>query len=158
MKAVSLNGSSIAAAYWIRQTLALVIALAISGCDNFPKDVAGTMQEVTARGSLRVGIVADGETEARERFLAQTIAQAAAVEAEVESGSAEILLHRLENGRIDLVVGQFAKASPWKGRVAFTKPAEADSPPSHEPVLRAAVRSGENRWLIFVTTALDGSA
>ncbi|MCF1505601.1 hypothetical protein L0F51_17755 [Afifella sp. H1R] len=126
----------------------------LAGCDGFPKDIAGTMQNVKERGVLHAGIVADGPAEGEERALAERVAQAADVMAEFEVGSDEVLLHRLEDGDIDLVLGEFAKASPWKKRVAFTAPAEAKSPSAHEPVLRAAVRPGENRWLMFVQKTL----
>ena len=95
----------------------------------------------------------------RTNVLAEKIAEAAGAEAEMESGSAEVLLHRLEEGELDLVVGKFAKASPWKGRVALTQAPKPEwEPAKHEPVLRAAVRNGENRWLMFVSKTIGGDA
>jgi len=132
-----------------------LLAAALAGCDDFPKDVENTTRSVEGSGVLHAGLVADAPAEAGERALAERIAAAAHARAESETGSAEVLLHRLEQGELDLVVGRFAKASPWKGRVAFTKPASAEgSPPKQAPVLRAAVRSGENRWLLFVSDSL----
>ncbi len=139
--------------------LAVLATLALSGCEDFPKDIAGTMDDITATGVLQAGIVTDGSAEADERSLAERIAQAAGAEAEMETGSAEVLLHKLEEGELDLVVGKFAKASPWKGRVALTKaPRPEWEPAKHEPVLRAAIRNGENRWLIFVSKTIGEEA
>jgi hypothetical protein len=136
-------------------TLTAVLLLLLSGCDSFPRDIAGTMDHVTNSGILHVGIVADPPVEADEKALAGKIAESTGVITDFESGSAEVLLHRLEEGELDLVVGRFAGASPWKKRVAFTQaratPGEAGK---HEPVLRAAVRHGENRWLLFVGKTL----
>ena len=133
--------------------------LALGGCDDFPNDIAATMDEVTETGVLHAGIVAGGRSEADERSLAEKIADAAGAEAEMESGSAEVLLHQLEEGELDIVVGKFAKASPWNGRVALTEAPNPEwEPARHEPVLRAAVRNGENRWLMFVNKTIGGDA
>lgn len=131
-----------------------LLMLILVGCDDFPNDIAGTMKGVTEKGVLHAGMIADGPAEANERSLVQQVAQAVGVKAELDAGSAETLLRRLEEGKLDLVVGEFAKATPWGARVAFTPSPRAKSPPSHEPVLRAAVRLGENRWLMFVSKTL----
>ena len=133
--------------------------LALCGCDGFPNDIAGTMERVTGSGVMHAGIIADGAAEADEELLVERIGTAAGAEAQTESGSAEVLLHKLEEGELDIVVGEFAKASPWSGRVALTAAPQAEwEPAKHEPVLRAAVRNGENRWLMFVSRTIGGDA
>ncbi len=142
-----------------RVFLAFLVPLALSGCKGFPNDIAGTMDGVTSTGILHAGIVADGPAEADERDLARTIAEAAGAEAEFQSASAEVLLRELEEGDLDIVLGKFAKASPWTARVALTSaPAAEGTPPPDEPVLRAAIRHGENRWLMFVSETVEGRA
>ena len=139
----------------MRGSTALAI-FALVGCDGFPKDIAGTMKEITQSGVLHAGLVADGAAERQERDLAQTIAEAAGVEAELETGSAASLLHDLEDGKLDLVVGEFAKASPWKKKVALSKAAiPGAKPDKHQPVLRAAIRKGENAWFLFVSRTIE---
>ncbi len=139
--------------------LTALATLALGGCDDFPNDIAATMDEVTETGVLHAGIVADGRSEVNERSLAEKIADAAGAEAEMELGSAEVLLHQLEEGELDIVVGKFANASPWNGRVALTEAPNPEwEPARHEPVLRAAVRNGENRWLMFVSRTIGGDA
>ena len=138
--------------------LTLLVTMALGGCDDFPNDIAGTMDEVMDTGVLHAGLVA-GPAEADEQALAEKVAGAAGANPEIQSGSAEVLLHQLEDGELDLVVGEFAKASPWKKRVAFTRTPEQDAqPPKHQPVLRAAVRNGENRWLMFVSKTIGEEA
>ncbi len=126
----------------------------LAGCDGFPRDIAGTSEEIKTTGILRAGIVAGDSDEAKERAWVEKIAETVGADADIKAGSAATLLHELEEGRIDLVMGQFAKASPWKTMVAFTDSPEADAPRSHVPVLRAAVRNGENRWLMLVSETL----
>ena len=128
-----------------------------TACDSFPRDEAGTTEAVT-NGELHAGLIADDQAEPDERYLALAVSEAAGAEAILEVASAESLLPRLEGGELDLVVGRFAGNSPWKDRVAFTSAADAASPPSDEPVLRAAVRPGENRWLIFITRTIGSGA
>ena len=139
-----------------RITICLLGAAVLAGCDDFPKDIAGTMNSVLESGRMRTGIVAGG-TDADERAIAMQIASALNVSADYRTGSTEALVRQLNEGEIDIVVGEFAKATPWAERTALTAPARATDPPKDHPVLRALVRSGENRWLIFVSRTLKGS-
>ncbi len=135
--------------------LALVLAaVSLTGCDEFPKDIAGTMEGVLDRGTVRAGIVA-GSSEDEERALAERIAASLKVDVDVTRGATEELAGPLERGEIDIVVGEFAASTPWRRRVAMTKPAQEVDPKDDEPVLRALVRSGENRWLIFVSKHIE---
>jgi len=137
--------------------LVLAAALGLAGCDDFPKDIAGTMKHAQERGAMRTGLVAaGGDRMEAERQLGESVAKAAGIKMDASTGNAEVLLHRLEEGDLDIVLGDFAKKSPWKGRVAFTVPASAKDPDKKEPVLRAAVRSGENHWLMFVGRIVEG--
>ena len=131
----------------------LLGVIAMAGCDDFPKDIAGTMDGVVNSGTLRAGIVAGG-SEDEERAVANRIASSLNVTSEVISGSTEELVRKLDEGEIVIVVGEFAKATPWVERAAITGPARAFDPPKDHPVLRALVRSGENRWLIYVSRTL----
>ena len=137
----------------MRTFACLLGTAAMTGCDEFPKDIAGTMDSVLSTGILRAGIVAGG-SEDEERAVANRIASSLSVSPEVISGSTEDLVRRLDEGEIAIVVGEFAKTTPWVGRAAITGPARASDPPKDHPVLRALVRSGENRWLIFVSRTL----
>ncbi len=131
------------------------VVLSLAGCDDFPDDISGTMESMRTSGAMRAGVVAGGNG-AREAALARQIAQALNVRTSLQEGTTEALVERLEEGELDIVIGEFAKATPWSGRVALTGPARAVDPPQDHPVLRAMVRPGENRWLIFVTRVMKG--
>ncbi|NDV02076.1 hypothetical protein [Pseudoroseicyclus tamaricis] len=135
--------------------LAAVLATsALAGCDSFPKDPDNTTEEVQERGAVRVGLVGGGESEAEERLLAEAIASEAGVTVEARTDTSEALMYLLEEGEIDLVIGEFADKTPWSERAAFTIAPGIDSPPKDLPVLRAAVPLGENRWLMLVSEAM----
>ncbi len=127
----------------------LALAATASGCDEFPKDIAGTTEGVLARGAMRAGIVAGGPA-VEERALVERLANSMSVDADIRDGATEDLIQRLNAGEIDVVVGEFAKSTPWSTRTAMTSSARAIAPPKDHPVLRALVRPGENRWLILV--------
>lgn len=131
-------------------TLYWVVALGmLTGCDDFPKDMAGTMEGVLSSGTMRAGIVAGGP-EDEQRALIARLASSLNVEASIFTGSTEDLVHRMNNGEIDILVGEFSANTPWKSQVGMTGPVRAINPPADKPVLRAIVRSGENRWLMKV--------
>ena len=64
------------------------------------------------------------------------------------------MLRELEEGRIDLVYGRFAKDSPWARKVhlghALGVRAE---PPKHVEAPRFAYRNGENGWIMLIEPA-----
>ncbi|MEX0921727.1 MAG: hypothetical protein WD489_06070 [Rhodovibrionaceae bacterium] len=133
----------------------LAVLICLAACDGFPADPEATTERVTHSGTLRSGIVAaPGSEESLARGFVEKLAAAAGAEAKVKRGSAELLLKDLEQGGLDVVIGAFAKESPWRKRVALSPPLKAQEPPGDLPVLRAAVRSGENRWLLFVARHL----
>ena len=110
-----------------------------------------------ASGTMRAGLVA-GNDLVDEHALADRVATSLNVEPAVTEGSTEDLVRRLNDGEIDIVIGDFAQATPWSDRAAMTGPARAIDPPADQPVLRALVRSGENRWLIDLSRILKESA
>lgn len=138
----------------------LLLAALLAGCDAYPRDPEGTTERVQESGTLRGGVVATGNgPEDSERQLAERIAAEAGkgAEVELEVGSGETLLRKLNEGELDLVIGYFGDSSPWKSKVAFTKPKGGADAESQVPVLRAAVRRGENRWLILVERSVTGA-
>jgi hypothetical protein len=136
--------------------VALVLAVLAGGCD-FPHDPEGTTERVLERGKVRVGLVGDASS-AATRALVDSIGSATSARAEIVDGVAEVLLPRVEAGDLDVVVGRFAANSPWRGRVAFTQAGTRENTDSDEPVVRAAVRNGENRWLMTVERAIRGGS
>lgn len=135
-----------------RNCLYLVL-FAASSCADFPRDPEGTLKRVRAEGAFRVGLVAplqEGQLDERARALLQRVGSAAGATARIESGDAEPLLNRLEEGELDLVIGRFEKASPWKRLVSFGPPLRVDMHGKTKFYLTAAARNGENAWIGLV--------
>ena len=71
------------------------------------------------------------------------------------SGHGEHALHWLEDGKVDAVVGHFAKASPWQTEIALSKPVGRTEPGDGKlPVLRIARRNGENALVLATDRAV----
>ncbi|WP_431469224.1 hypothetical protein [Sphingosinithalassobacter sp. LHW66-3] len=137
--------------------LALLTAPALAGCQDYPKDIADTYRQVEARGELRAGIVsAPADTMAREHALAARLAEEEGVALHTVEDSSALLVRALEQGEIDVVIGRFARETPWSGRVGISGAAGGGKPEKTAPVLRALVRAGENRWLMRVDRHLGG--
>jgi polar amino acid transport system substrate-binding protein len=61
----------------------------------------------------------------------------------------ESLVHQLEAGRLDLVIGGLTAKSPWMRQVAFTRPYAAAPGPSGDSEQHVmAVPRGENAFLV----------
>lgn len=133
----------------MNRTFLLAAAFAIGGCDSIPSDPGGTADRVSAERRFRVGIVASPGIPLepdRARSLLDRLSRATGARAALEPGAAEPLLTRLEEGGLDLVIGEFAEKSPWSTRVTFTEPIALDGP----VMLAAAARNGENDWIRLV--------
>jgi ABC-type amino acid transport substrate-binding protein len=131
--------------------LLIALTVALGGCDAFPQDPNETTEHVRQSGEMRAGLIAGADQDnARQKDLAEQVASAVEAKPVFEEGTAEILVPKLEKGELDIVIGAFAKSTPWKKHAAVTKPAEQSGGDSEEPKLRALVRKGENRWLMLV--------
>ena len=127
----------------------LVSFLAVSGC-NYPMDAEGTTRTVVETGILRSGLVAGSDQGAGARHAIEALARDIEAQPSVTKGTAENLMRMLEHGELDIVVGDFAGNSPWSKRVILTSSPMAGDPRKDMPVLRGALRQGENRWYMFV--------
>ena len=90
--------------------------------------------------------------------MAAAIGSRAHADPEFRTAPAALLLRDLEDGDLDVVFGDFAKDSPWSSRVTLAPPPAGEDGASGEPLLRPALRKGENRWYMFVESALKGEA
>ncbi len=66
------------------------------------------------------------------------------------TGSAELLLPKLEKGGLDIVVGRFAAETPWQKRVTLLPDSRRRKNDREALPLAAAVRNGENGWIALV--------
>jgi hypothetical protein len=126
----------------------LLTFLAAASCSDFPRDPNGTLNRIGAEGRFRVGLVApiagdDPQVDA----LLKRVAKVSRAQGQLESGDAEPLLDRLEEGKLDLVIGRFEAASPWKKLVSFSPPLRKEKQGKTKFNLVAAMQNGENAWI-----------
>ena len=57
---------------------------------------------------------------------------------------------QIVNGKIDLVIAPFAKDTPWATMRALSPPVRTEGKGDHAVEWRAAMRTGENRWITMV--------
>ena len=133
-----------------RLTVWLGLALGLAGCGDFPRDAEGTLDRIRAEREFHIGIIAPGPAGAdlgKQRLFIRQVAAKAGARPIVETAAAEPLLKRLEEGEIDLVIGEMSAVSPWSKQVTLLPPLV---PASDEPAatsLSALARNGENGWI-----------
>ncbi|MGA9583273.1 MAG: hypothetical protein WBR13_15035 [Allosphingosinicella sp.] len=133
----------------MKSALLLAAALLVGGCDSIPADPDGTLDRVREERRFRVGLIASSAAPLapdRARDLLARLSRATGASPQLEEGPAEPLLTKLEEGELDLVVGEFAKKSPWAAQVALTDPIASNGP----YILAAAAKHGENAWIALV--------
>jgi hypothetical protein len=131
-----------------------IMATLLVGCDGLPRDAAGTTERIERTHAMRVTVL-PGTPDARPAL--------AMLDAYARNHGARVTLvpihgehaHKaLEDGKIDVLIGHFAKASPWQADIALSKPVARGEPDDKaRPVLRIARRNGENE-LILATDRL----
>lgn len=130
----------------MKPALLLAVLLLLGGCDAVPADLAGTLERVRGERHYKVGRIAPAQgalAPERAQALLDRLSRATGARASIEHGAAEPLLTRLEEGELDLVVGEFAETSPWAAQVTITEPIAVQG----ATVLAAAARNGENAWI-----------
>jgi hypothetical protein len=129
---------------------ALLILLSTSGCDRIPRDPDGTLERVAAEGSFRVGVISPGpdwsDAGSYDAFL-RHLAQRTRAQPRIVQGPTERLLSGLEDGELDLVIGELSAESPWRSRVTMLPPLEAQRSAGPPLELTVAARNGENAWI-----------
>ena len=130
------------------------LALMATACADLPRDPERTEALVRESGTIRLGWVTGAEPEPAAAAALQKVSSAIGAQVERREGDSEALLADLEDGKIDLVFGAFAMASPWHKKVhlgrALSYRAE---PPGHVAAPRFAYRNGENGWIMRVEQA-----
>ncbi|HEX8225037.1 MAG TPA: hypothetical protein VF605_14555 [Allosphingosinicella sp.] len=127
----------------------MAAALLLAGCDSIPADPDSSLERIRGERRFRVGLIASGGpalAPERAGALLDRLWRATGARPALEHGSAEALLTRLEEGGLDLVVGEFAEHSPWAAQVTLTEPIATEG----RTILAAAARNGENAWIWLV--------
>jgi membrane-bound lytic murein transglycosylase MltF len=136
----------------------LLFAAAATAC-GLPRDAEHTLDRV--RGSVvRVGVtdhppwvqVKDDKVDGVEPSLITDLARGLGARPTFRHGSESELLEALHRGELDIVAAGLHDDSPWKAKVALTKPFRTDSAGARHVL---ALRAGENAWLVHVERYLD---
>ena len=135
---------------------ALCAVLVASGCNDLPRDMRGTLDDVRGQ-TLRAGVVSerepwverrDGGASGIEADLIERFASRLGARVSWTWGTEQRLVERLERRELHLVAAGFDETSPWSKRVGMTRPyfeSEEDWERRVRHVL--AVPPGENAWL-----------
>jgi hypothetical protein len=123
----------------------------LAACGPYPRDISGTLDAIEREGRLRVGFaaLADGDRGTAQAFVARLEA-ATGARATVETAPMETQISRLEDGEIDLLIGEFREDSPWVTRVSVLEPLSRRVVGTHTLGLSPATANGENRWIALV--------
>lgn len=138
---------------WPTARLGLIVfsLFQLIACDRFPQDPDNTFERISEDRIIRVGVEQPIPAEAG-RLLAQ-IEHATGAKAVISRDGVEPLLTKLDRGAIDLVIAPFGKETPWAAQAALSPPLRADGTGKNAIEWRAAMRSGENRWIMLVESS-----
>ena len=132
---------------------ALVLVFGLAACADIPRDPNQTADRVLQSQKLDVGVVSGSDSD-ESRIIIDRLESLTGAKATIAEGEASLLVDRLEQGRLDLLIGSFAKNSPLKTSVTFSVPVGNRKVPANKPVIRAAMHPGENRWIMLVEKAV----
>src|SRR5689334_5925024 len=105
------------------RVLPLFLTALLVGCGTYPHDMDGTLDDIEDSGQLHIGfapIHQGDEPEARD--LVARLERATGARAKIDRGSTELQLARLQQGAVDLVIGDFDAKSPWMTEVTIVDP------------------------------------
>lgn len=130
----------------------LFIPFLLAACDLLPRDPDGTLNSIEHSGVIRVAMVADPDPIDRRRAsqLIRQLESRTHAKARIIEGATEPLIGELENGKLDVLIGPFAQDTPIKSVVALGPPLASRKMGEGRIDLVAAMRNGENRWIMLV--------
>ena len=130
------------------RVLSLILTALLVGCGSYPRDVDGTLEDIENSGDLHIGFAAihhGDESEARD--LVARLERATGARAKIDRGSTELQLARLQQGAVDLVIGDIDPKSPWMTEVTIVDPVTPRWAGDRVLGLSPVVANGENRWV-----------
>ena len=133
----------------LRFALPAMAALLTAACHAYPQDPANTLKDIRARGTIRVAAHA---MPPEAQGLVHRLEAATGARARIVDGQMEPMLQALEAGKLDLVLAPFSQDTPWKATVALSPALRTQGRTPETLEWRAAMRGGENRWIILVET------
>jgi hypothetical protein len=128
--------------------------LLLGACDALPRDPASTSTRIEHNRIFTVAL-ADPALRSAPQVgrLVEEIERRTNARAQWLSGSGEPLFQQLDEGKIDLIIGRFTADSPWATDVAFAPALSTSGTKDALTELKAAMRNGENRWIMTVERA-----
>lgn len=130
---------------------AAILIAGLAACAELPRDPEGTTERVRRTHEIVLGDIAGAPPSPDAEWVLDRVAARLGARVTRVDGHGEDLLNRLEKGKVDLVYGHFAKASPWARRVHFGTPlGRRRKVGKEEHVPRFAFRNGENGWIALV--------
>ena len=118
----------------------------------------GTLDAIERDGRLRVGFT---ELGADDRIAAQAFVErleaATGATAAIDLAPMETQISRLEDGELDLLIGEFREDLPWTTQVAVLEPLSRRTVGKHRFGLSPVTANGENRWIALVERELRDS-
>jgi hypothetical protein len=134
----------------VRGVIVLSLLL-LSACTDYPRDIDGTLDRVRESRELRIG---ETPILAKDRRLARNfvtrLARATGALPRISTAPEERQLARLEQGELDLVIGEFAEDSPWAEHAALIEPLTVRRVGERKLGLAPVARNGENAWIAVV--------
>ncbi|CAM8658879.1 hypothetical protein [Sphingobium cupriresistens] len=128
--------------------------LLLGACDALPRDPAGTSERIAQERSFTVALADPTVRSAPEvGKLVHEIERRTGAHAQWLPGSGETLFQQLDDGALDLAIGRFTADSPWAMDVAFGPSLSTGGTTDAPLKLQAAMRNGENRWIMTVERA-----
>jgi hypothetical protein len=135
------------------------LCLVLAACGPYPRDVGGTLDDIEQSGRIRVGLV---DLRPEDRPLANAfigrVERATGARAQIDSGHLEGQLARLEEGQLDLVLGELAEDTPWLASVAIVEPLRKRREGKRVLGLSPVAANGENRWVALLEREVRDSA
>ena len=129
----------------------IALLVAATGCSDYPRDIDGTLDRIRETGVLRVGAAAlPPEDQALARAYLARLERATGARARVVSATPEYQIALLEDGRLDLVLGEFADDTPWLAEVAVVEPLSERVVGKRVVGLAPVAANGENRWIMLL--------
>ena len=129
----------------------ILACLLLAACGPYPRDIEGTLDRIEQTHVLRVGLadLRPKDQPAAQRFIGR-IEQATGASAEIHTDHLEGQLARLEEGELDLVIGEIAEDSPWLPSVAVIEPLAKRREGKRVLGLSPVAANGENRWVALL--------
>ena len=128
--------------------VALTSLWLLGACADYPRDIGNTSAEVQERGTIRVGLVAIRAVDAPAAgaFIGR-LARSTKARIVTDHGPTELQLARLDQGALDLVLGDFTHDSPWMTEVTIIEPIVRRPAGDRSLGLSPVAANGENRWI-----------